>query len=86
MRFFFLLVYYFDSTIGKYRVDFHPLKESKMCQYVHVIGSARTPRYLIVLVEDQLFISSACMSEMKHTCLYTRRIARRTQVLLHHFH
>ena len=33
--------YYFDSTIGKYKVDFHPLRESKIYQYVHVIGSTR---------------------------------------------
>jgi hypothetical protein len=31
-----------------YNVSFHPLRESKMCQYVHVIGSVRTPRYLII--------------------------------------
>jgi hypothetical protein len=26
--------YYFDSTIGKYKVDFHPRRESKLCQYI----------------------------------------------------
>jgi hypothetical protein len=35
--------YYLDSTIGNFNVDFHPLRESKMCQYV--IGSAHTPLY-----------------------------------------
>jgi hypothetical protein len=54
--------YYFDSTIGKYRV----LRESKMCQYV--IGSAHTP--LIVCTDDQLSIPCLCMSEIKYTHVY----------------
>jgi hypothetical protein len=58
--------YYFDSTIDEYKVDFYPLKDSKMCQYV--IVSARIPCYLIV--DDQLFISCVYMSEMKYTNVY----------------
>jgi hypothetical protein len=62
--------YCFDSTIGKYKVDFHLPRESKMCQYV--IGSAHTPHYLIVCRRSVIiyFLCKYVRNKI-HTCLYT---------------
>jgi hypothetical protein len=61
--------YSFDSTIGKYKVDFHPLRESKMCKYV--IGSAGTPRYLIVCRRSVIHFLCIYVRNKIHICLYT---------------
>jgi hypothetical protein len=49
----------------KYKVDFHPLRESNVC--LHVIGSASTSRSSIICT----FIFCLCMPEIIYTRLYT---------------
>jgi hypothetical protein len=61
--------YYFDSTIGEYKFDFHPLRESKMCQYV--IGYAHTPRYLILCRQSVIYFLFMYVRNKTHACLHT---------------
>jgi hypothetical protein len=49
----------------KYKVDFHPQRESKMCQYT--VGSASTPRFLTIC----LFPAYVhCISEVQYIHVY----------------
>jgi hypothetical protein len=67
--------YYSDSTIGKYKVDFQSLRESKMCQ--SVIGFTRTPRYLIVCRQSVVYFPCMYVKNKIHVYIqYWRLISK----------
>jgi hypothetical protein len=58
--------YYFDSTVGKYKVDFHPLRESK----IYLIGPGHTPRYLIGYRRSVIYFLFMYVKNKIYICLY----------------
>jgi hypothetical protein len=52
-----------------YIADFHPLREWKMCQYV--IGSARTPCYLVICRRSVIYFLCMYVRNKIHTFLHT---------------